>query len=185
MSPDQPTSENHMHENQSHGERSSQEHDSNLRIVTYPADVLAGKSQSVTRIDGQVVSLARGMASLMVTSQGIGLAAPQVGVARRIITANVGDGCIYLINPVIIERQGKARREEGCLSCPGVSAVVDRDERILVRGLDLDGNEVTLEAEGLKARVLQHEIDHLEGVLIIDKLPWLDRILAQRKLRGH
>jgi peptide deformylase len=171
-------------------EHSSEEHSPekpapDLHIVTYPAPVLAGKSEPVTDVDGQVVSLARGMAKLMVTSQGIGLAAPQVGVARRIITANVGDGFIYLINPVIIERQGNVRMEEGCLSCPGISAAVDRDERVLVRGLDLDGNEVTIEAEGLKARVLQHEIDHLEGVLIIDKLPWLDRIMAQRKLRGN
>ncbi len=156
-----------------------------LRIITYPAKVLAGKSEPVTEIDGRVVSLARGMGKLMITSQGIGLAAPQVGVSQRIITVNVGDGFLYLINPVIVERQGRARMEEGCLSCPGVSAVVDRDERIRVRGLDLEGNEVTIEAEGLKARVLQHEIDHLEGVLIIDKMPWLDRIMAQKKLRGR
>ena len=96
------TSGNHMPENPPREEQSSKDHDSDLRIVTYPADVLAGKSQPVTRVDGRVVSLARGMASLMVTSQGIGLAAPQVGVARRIITANVGDGCIYLINPVTV-----------------------------------------------------------------------------------
>jgi peptide deformylase len=156
-----------------------------LRIVTYPAEVLAGKSQPVAEVDGRVVTLARGMGRLMITSQGIGLAAPQVGVARRIITVNVGDGFLYLINPVIVEREGRARMDEGCLSCPGISAVVDRDERILVRGLDLDGNEVTVEAEGLKARVLQHEIDHLDGVLIIDKLPWLDRIMAQKKLRSR
>jgi peptide deformylase len=162
-----------------------QESLADLHIVTWPDEVLAGKSKPVTEVDGQVVSLARGMGRLMVSAQGIGLAAPQVGVARRIITVNVGDGFLYLINPVIIERQGRARMEEGCLSCPGISAVIDRNERIRVRGLDLDGNEVTIEAEGLKARVLQHEIDHLEGVLIIDKLPWLDRIMAQKKLRGR
>jgi peptide deformylase len=156
-----------------------------LRIITYPAEVLARKSKPVEEVDSRVVSLARGMSRLMVTSQGIGLAAPQVGVGKRIITVNVGDGFIYLVNPVIVDRQGKARMEEGCLSCPGVAASVDRDERIVVRGLDLDGNEVTIEAEGLKARVLQHEIDHLDGVLIIDKLPWLDRIMAQKKLRGR
>ena len=172
-------------EHHSRDQRPLPEPRSDLRIVTYPAEVLAGKSKPVTEVDGRVVSLARGMGRLMITSQGIGLAAPQVGVARRIITVNVGDGFLYLINPEIIEREGKARMEEGCLSCPGVSAVVDRDERIRVRGLDLDGNEVTVEAEGLKARVLLHEIDHLEGVLIIDKLPWLDRIMTQKKLRGR
>ena len=166
------------------GRRPLPEPRSDLRIVTYPAEVLAGKSKTVTEVNDRVVSLARGMGKLMITSRGIGLAAPQVGVPQRIITINVGDGFLYLINPVILEREGKARMEEGCLSCPGISAAVDRDDRILVRGLDLDGNEITIEAQGLKARVLQHEIDHLEGVLIIDKLPWLDRIMAQRKLRG-
>lgn len=179
------SSQNGAAQHRSHGNGSSPEPRADLRIVTYPAEVLAGKSKPVEKVDGRIVSLARGMGKLMVTSQGIGLAAPQVGVARRIIAINVGDGILYLINPQIVERQGKARMEEGCLSCPGISAVVDRDERIQVRGLDLDGNEVTIEAEGLKARVLQHEIDHLEGVLIIDKLPWLDRIMAQKKLRGR
>jgi peptide deformylase len=178
-------SDQNSSEDRSQDRQASQLPPPDLRIVTYPAKVLAGKSEPVAEVDGQVVSLARGMGHLMVASQGIGLAAPQVGVARRIITVNVGDGFLYLINPVIVERQGSARMEEGCLSCPGISAVIDRDERIRVRGLDLDGNEVTVEAEGLKARVLQHEIDHLEGVLIIDKLPWLDRIMAQKKLRGR
>jgi len=178
-------SENNVSDKRSSDGRSSPEPSADLRIVTYPAEVLARKSKPVEEVDGRVVSLARGMGRLMITSQGIGLAAPQVGVGRRIITVNVGDGFIYLVNPVIVDRQGKARMEEGCLSCPGVSAAVDRDERIVVRGLDLDGNEVTIEAEGLKARVLQHEIDHLDGVLIIDKLPWLDRIMTQKKLRGR
>lgn len=178
-------SEQNSSEQPSRGRESSLKPASDLRIVTYPAEVLAGKSRPVTEVDDRVVSLARSMGQLMVTSQGIGLAAPQVGVARRIITVNVGDGFIYLINPEIVERQGRARMEEGCLSCPGISAAVDRDERIVIRGLDLDSREITLEAEGLKARVLQHEIDHLEGVLIIDKLPWLDRIMAQKKLRGR
>jgi len=179
------SSGDHSSNHHADDQRQATEPRSDLRIVTYPAEVLAGKSEPVAEVDSWVVSLARGMGRLMISSQGIGLAAPQVGVARRIITVHVGDGFLYLINPVIVKREGRARMEEGCLSCPGISAVVDRDERILVRGLDLDGNEVTIEAEGLKARVLQHEIDHLEGVLIIDKLPWLDRIMAQKKLRGR
>jgi peptide deformylase len=158
---------------------------SELGIVTYPASVLVGKSAPVDDVDAQVVSLAKEMAQLMVASQGIGLAAPQVGRARRIITANVGDGFLYLINPVILEQDGRNRMEEGCLSCPGITVDVDRSERVVVRGLDLDGKEVTIHAEGLKARVLQHEIDHLNGVLILDKMPWLDRIMAQRRLRGR
>jgi peptide deformylase len=156
---------------------------SKLRIVVYPAAVLQKKSEPVDVVDAQVVQLAHEMSKLMVTAQGIGLAAPQVGVARRIITANVGDGFIYLVNPVIEEREGKVRMEEGCLSCPGISADVDRAEKIVVRGLDLDGKGVVYRAEGLTARVLQHEIDHLNGVLIVEKLPWLERIAARRKLR--
>jgi peptide deformylase len=158
---------------------------SELRIVTYPASVLMGRSEPVDDVDAQVVSLAKEMAEVMVASQGIGLAAPQVGTARRIITVNVGDGFLYLINPVILEQDGRARREEGCLSCPGIAVAVDRSERVMVRGLDLNGEEVTIQAEGLRARVLQHEIDHLNGVLILDKMPWLDRIMAQRQLRGR
>jgi peptide deformylase len=158
---------------------------SELRIVTYPASVLMGRSEPVDDVDAQVVSLAKEMAEVMVASQGIGLAAPQVGTARRIITVNVGDGFLYLINPVILEQDGRARREEGCLSCPGIAVAVDRSERVMVRGLDLNGEEVTIQAEGLRARVLQHEIDHLNGVLILDKMPWLERIIAQRQLRGR
>jgi peptide deformylase len=125
------------------------------------------------------------MSQLMIVARGIGLAAPQVGVPRRIITANVGDGFICVVNPVISERHGQLRMEEGCLSCPGIAVDVDRSEKIVVRGADLEGKELTIEAEGLKARVLQHEVDHLDGVLILNKLSWLQRIMAQRKLRGR
>jgi peptide deformylase len=156
-----------------------------LSILTYPDSVLLGKSAPVEKVDMQVAKLVQGMSKLMVSAQGIGLAAPQVGVPRRIIIFDVGDGLISLVNPVIIERHGRIRMEEGCLSCPGVAVHVNRSERILVRGLNLDGKEVTIEAEGLKARVLQHEIDHLDGVLILDKLTWMEKLMAKRKLRGQ
>lgn len=158
---------------------------SKLAIVTYPDPVLSCKSFPVETVDAQVVELIQGMSRIMVSAQGIGLAAPQVGVARRVITVNVGDGLICLINPVMLDRQGKAMMEEGCLSCPGIAVNVARSERVRVRGLDLDGKEVIIEAEGLKARVLQHEVDHLDGILILDKLPWLERAMAKRKLRGR
>ncbi|MCK4597448.1 peptide deformylase [bacterium] len=156
---------------------------SRLSIVIYPHEILNCASTPVKNIDDQVVRLAQGMSRLMVASQGIGLAAPQVGISQRVITLNVGDGLISLINPVILECQGQTGREEGCLSCPGISVDVMRSEKTLVCGLNLDGKEVTIEAEGLKARVLQHEIDHLDGILILDKLPWLEKMVAKRKLR--
>lgn len=156
-----------------------------MHIHTYPDAVLLGKSALVEEVDAEVVELAQAMSRLMVSAQGIGLAAPQVGVSRRIITLNVGDGLISLINPLILERHGQAKMEEGCLSCPGIGVDVTRSEKILVRGLNLDGEEVIIEAEGLKARVLQHEIDHLNGVLIVDKLPWLEKMMAKRKLRSR
>ena len=156
-----------------------------LCILTYPNSVLLGKSAQVEKVDMQVAELVQGMSKLMVSAQGIGLAAPQVGVPRRIIIFDVGDGLVSLVNPVIIERHGRIRMEEGCLSCPGIAVNVNRSERILVRGLNLDGKEVTIEAEGLKARVLQHEIDHLDGVLILEKLTWMEKLMAKRKLRGQ
>lgn len=156
-----------------------------MRIHTYPDVVLCGKSSSVDEVDAEVVELVQAMSRLMVSAQGIGLAAPQVGVSRRIITLNAGDGLISLINPMVLERHGQGKMEEGCLSCPGITVDVTRSEKILVRGLNLDGEEVIIEAEGLKARVLQHEIDHLDGVLIVDKLPWLEKMMAKRKLRSR
>jgi len=156
-----------------------------LQIFTYPESILSQKSDPVDTVDAQIVELAREMSKLMVSAGGIGLAAPQVGVSRRLITLDIGDGLVTLVNPEIIGRQGRTRMEEGCLSCPGICVDVDRSEQLTVRGLDLNGTEVTLEADGLKARVIQHEIDHLDGILILDKLPWLDRLMAQKKLRGR
>jgi peptide deformylase len=145
---------------------------SKRHIHTYPDAILRGKS-------------APDMSQIMVSAMGIGLAAPQVGVPRRIITVDAGDGLISLINPVILEHHGQVHMEEGCLSCPGIAVDVARSEKVLVRCLDPQGSEVIIEAEGLKARILQHEIDHLNGVLILDKLPWLERMMAKRKLRGQ
>jgi len=158
---------------------------SKLTIVTYPDPVLRGKCAPVENVDAQVVELLQGMSRLMVAYQGIGLAAPQVGVPRRVITVNIEGNLISLVNPVILKRQGRANMEEACLSCPGIAVNVERNEKVLARGLNLDGKEVTVEAEGLLARVLQHEIDHLNGILILDKLPWLERVMAKRKLRGR
>jgi peptide deformylase len=99
------------------------------------------------------------------------LAAPQVGILKRVIVADVGEGLVSLVNPKILWRQGKDTMSEGCLSIPGINLEVKRSKEVIVEGLNRDGEKVQLGAVGLLARVLQHEIDHLEGILIVDRVP--------------
>jgi peptide deformylase len=124
----------------------------------------------------------------MYAAPGVGLAAPQVGVSERLIVLDVRNkegttGLITLINPEIIEAEGRVVEEEGCLSLPGITENVARAERVLVRGHDLEEREREIEAEGLLAVALQHEIDHLEGILFIDRVSRLKRGIIQRKIR--
>jgi peptide deformylase len=135
-----------------------------------------------------VVGLAEDMAETMYAAPGVGLAAPQVGVSERLIVLDVRNregttGLITLINPEIIEAEGQVVEEEGCLSLPGITENVPRAVRIVVKGHDLDEREREIEAEGLLAVVLQHEIDHLEGILFIDRISRLKRGIIQRKIR--
>jgi peptide deformylase len=128
------------------------------------------------------------MAETMYAAPGVGLAAPQVGVSERLIVLDVRNregttGLITLINPEIIEAEGQVVEEEGCLSLPGITENVTRAVRIVVKGHDLDEREREIEAEGLLAVVLQHEIDHLEGILFIDRISRLKRGIIQRKIR--
>jgi peptide deformylase len=128
------------------------------------------------------------MAETMYAAPGVGLAAPQVGVSERLIVVDVKNtkdetGLITLINPEIIEAEGHVVEEEGCLSLPGITEDVPRAERVLVRGHDLNEREREIEAEGLLAVALQHEIDHLEGILFIDRISRLKRGIIQRKMR--
>jgi peptide deformylase len=128
------------------------------------------------------------MTETMYAAPGVGLAAPQVGVSERLIVLDVRNregttGLITLINPEIIEAEGRVVEEEGCLSLPGITENVVRAERVLVRGHDLDEREQEIEAEGLLAVALQHEIDHLEGILFIDRISRLKRGIIQRKMR--
>jgi peptide deformylase len=132
--------------------------------------------------------LAEDMTETMYAAPGVGLAAPQVGVSERLIVLDVRNregttGLITLINPEIIEEEGRVVEEEGCLSLPGITENVVRAERVLVRGHDLDEREQEIEAEGLLAVALQHEIDHLEGILFIDRISRLKRGIIQRKMR--
>jgi peptide deformylase len=158
------------------------------KIRIYPDSVLQAKAAEIENIDGRVVGLAEDMAETMYAAPGVGLAAPQVGVSERLIVIDVKNPAgkkelITLINPEIIEAEGRIVGEEGCLSVPGITEDVPRAERVLVRGHDLNEQEREIEAEGLLAVALQHEIDHLEGILFIDRVSRLKRGIIQRKMR--
>ena len=159
-----------------------------LHICTYPEKILREPTEPIANIDKEVEELAEHMAETMYQAPGIGLAANQVGVPKRLLVADIAPGqpesnLIVLANPEIIAAEGEVIIEEGCLSVPEYQAEVKRHEKITVRGLDLKGEEVEIEAEGLLAVVLQHEIDHLNGVLFIDRISRLKRDLYKRKLR--
>ncbi len=155
---------------------------SKYQLVLYPDVVLRKRALEVAQIDGDLNDLISAMAGIMYQYNGIGLAAPQVGYLQRVILADIGEGLLTLVNPEIIQSEGAAYLEEGCLSLPEIQVGVNRKERILVRGLDSDGKEKELELHGLMARVVQHEIDHLEGKLIIDYASTVERFQIRDQL---
>jgi len=152
-------------------------------IVTYPDSILRNKSKLVENIDGEIIALAEDMAETMYLSRGIGLAAPQVGKSCCLIVTDIGEGLVELYNPKIISVEGLASFNEGCLSVPEIMLEIQRAENIVVEGINRDGKKITLEAKDLMARVLQHEIDHLNGTLIIDKVSKIQRHLISGKLK--
>lgn len=144
-------------------------------ILTYPDPFLSTKAAPVARMDDNVRKLIDDMFETMYAASGVGLAAPQVGVGRRVIVVDVSPvekevPPMALVNPEILSRRGMVEATEGCLSVPGVEGVVARPEFVTVKGLNELGDPVKFEAGGLLARALQHEIDHLDGVLFIDRL---------------
>lgn len=153
-----------------------------IRILGDP--VLRCRAEEIKKIDDDVRKLATAMLDAMYGVEGIGLAAPQVGISERLFvmdTQQPDSEVRAVVNPVIVERTGEERAEEGCLSIPGLNAHVDRAETIVMEGLDLDGNPIVVEAAGLDARVIQHEIDHLDGILFIDRVsPIKRRILLSK-----
>lgn len=156
-------------------------------IVIVGNPTLASKAAPIERIDDEVVRLARDMVETVHAAPGIGLAAPQVEVGKRLIVVDLSvgeneDDLIILANPEIIRREGQAVGEEGCLSVPDVREKVSRPFSVKVRGVELGGNVVDIEAEDLLARVLCHEIDHLDGVLFVDRLSPLKRSLIRKRL---
>jgi peptide deformylase len=141
------------------------------KVMSYIDDeVLRKKSRPVEKIDKRISVLIDDMLETMYSSNGVGLAAPQVGILKRIIVVDVGEGAIKLINPELIEIEGEQQDFEGCLSVPGIAGEVKRPEKVKVKALDEKGDTIMIEGTGLLARAFCHEIDHLDGILFIDKI---------------
>jgi peptide deformylase len=157
-------------------------------VLKFPDPRLKNVSKPIERVDDALRELARDMIDVMYDEPGIGLAAPQVGEAVRLFVIDTewsDDGAernpMVMINPQIVERSGRISWEEGCLSVPDYSASVERDARVVLEAMDLEGNTIKEEAEGLRAVCIQHEIDHLDGILFIDRISRLKRSLYVKK----
>jgi len=158
-----------------------------MEIVTYPDPVLKRKALTVENIDGEIQSLIDNMSTLMYQSSGIGLAANQVGVEKRIFVFDIdykekGKNLTVVINPEIIVAENKIEFEEGCLSVPDFQGKINRKKYVQVQGIDRDGKPINIEAEDLTAICIQHEIDHLNGTLILDHVSHLKRSIYKRKI---
>lgn len=160
-----------------------------LDILTYPDKVLKQKTAPVENIDGALQTVFDNMATTMYQAPGVGLAAPQVGIGQSFIVYDIapkedGHDLHVLVNPRIVSSEGEILSEnEGCLSVPDFRADVKRAERILVEGVDRDGNPLRFEADGLLAIVIQHELDHLDGTLFIDRISALKRQMYKRRVK--
>jgi peptide deformylase len=155
-----------------------------LEIKEYGEPVLREKSLPVKEITPEILNLIRDMAETMYAAPGVGLAAPQVGVSKRIIIIDgEEEGLIVLINPTMVKSEGEVIAEEGCLSIPGVYSEVKRSSKVTVKALNESGELIKITKEGLLARALQPEIDHLEGILFVDRIGKLKRQLLLNKLK--
>jgi peptide deformylase len=156
-------------------------------ILKYGDSLLHGKAKTVDAITPEVDRLVNDMIETMYAAPGVGLAAPQVGVPLRLFVVDVSvgrdpNGLIVFVNPEFVERDGVQLEEEGCLSVPGFNATVMRPMRAVVKGLDRHGDPLQLEGTGLLARAFQHEMDHLDGMLFVDRLRGIKRDLIVRKI---
>jgi len=159
-----------------------------LEILRYPHSTLKKRSKEVERIDGGIKRLIHDMTETMYGANGIGLAACQIGVPQRVIVLDVSPidpqhSFFAMINPEIISQEGEIDHEEGCLSVPDCFEKVKRRERICVKGISPEGQEMEIAGEGILAFALQHEIDHLNGILILDRLSYLKREIYRTKLK--
>jgi peptide deformylase len=159
-------------------------------VATHPVrlfgdPVLKQIAREVEEVNGSLAALAETMYETMYEATGAGLAAPQIGVQRRVFTYDVGEGPHTIVNPEIVESSGEWTYDEGCLSVPGLHFEIVRPKLVTLRGIGLDGNELVIEADEMLARVFQHEIDHLNGVLLLDRLEPGERKRALRMLRDQ
>jgi peptide deformylase len=160
----------------------------NLGITKYGDEVLRKVAEPVEEINDEVIKIINDMLETLYSSKdGIGIAAPQIGVSKRIIIidTNPSDASLkpmVIINPEIVEKEGLSNAEEGCLSVPDIRVEVKRCERVVVEGLDHEGNKIRVEGTGLLARVFQHEIDHINGTLFIDHISKLKQQLIKKRL---
>ena len=157
-------------------------------ILVYPDPRLKQQAQAIDRVDKKIQQLARDMAETMYENKGIGLAAPQVGELVSLITVDISgpekqESLLTVLNPTIVSTQGKKQSEEACLSLPAFKTNVARAEQIRVQGLDLQGKKLDLHAQGLLAICLQHEIDHLQGVVLVDYASTLKRGMYTKKAK--
>jgi peptide deformylase len=158
---------------------------SGLTIRQYGDPVLKERTRDVLEIDGALAALADTMIDTMYEAPGSGLAANQIGVLKRLFVYDIGEGPRTVVNPRIVESDGEWSYEEGCLSIPGLSWDIVRPNAVHLIGLDLDGNEISLEATELEGRVFQHELDHLDGILLVERLNADQRKDALKILRGR
>jgi peptide deformylase len=156
-----------------------------LTIRQYGDPVLKETTREVEEIDGKIAALAESMIDTMYEAPGSGLAANQIGVQKRIFVYDIGDGARVVINPRIVESDGEWTYDEGCLSIPGLSWEIVRPNTVHLVGLDLDGNELSIEADELEGRVFQHELDHLNGILLVERLDEDQRKEAVKILRSR
>jgi peptide deformylase len=152
-------------------------------IRVFPDPVLRTPAEDITVFDDTLHRLAADMIDTMYDAPGVGLAAPQIGISKRIFVADAGEGPFAMVNPVIVAGEGSSKFEEGCLSVPGRYWNIARAEFARAEGFDLDGDPVTYEGDELMGRVLQHEIDHLHGTLILERLGKRARKAALKELR--
>ncbi len=157
------------------------------KIIIYPDPILRKKAKEIEEINDDIKKLADEMASLMYENKGIGLAAPQVGESVRLITVDITgsrrENLMVLVNPVILSKEGEIEYEEGCLSLPGFRANIKRAKKIEVLAKDLSGEEKKISAEDILSVCIQHEIDHLDGILLLDYVGRLKRQLYENKVK--